>query len=61
MTYETIRELDAEIPKQDRVHFTQCEDCKKWFDMRSFDDVAFHCFGHVERPDFNVKPGVRIK
>lgn len=57
MTYEA----ESEIPEADREHFSKCEVCGKWWDARQFDDVAFHCFGHIERPDFNVQPGTRKK
>lgn len=61
MTYETEAEMVAAVTlPDDRKHFMQCEVCGKWWDMRSFDDLAFHCFGHIERPDFNVQPGIRV-
>lgn len=61
MTYNTKEEMQADTKPKERKHFMQCEGCGKWFDRRLFDDVVFHCFGHKERQDFNVKPGVRIR
>lgn len=60
MTYETEGDMLLETLPEDRVHFMRCSDCGKWWDMRQFDDLAFHCFGHIERPDFNVQPGIRV-
>jgi hypothetical protein len=60
MTYPTEAEMRAETPAEEQSHFTLCDECGQWFDMRQFDDMVFHCFGHVERPDFNVAPGIRV-
>lgn len=61
MTYATQAEMIAETRPEEREHFTQCRECFKWWDMRSLDDVAFHCGGHVERADLHVQPGVRVE
>lgn len=50
-----------EIPADEALHFMQCRECHKWFDMRSLDDVFFH-EDHIDRPDCQVPgPGVRIE
>lgn len=61
MTYATQDEMLAATCPDEREHFVQCQECEKWWDRRAFDDLAFHCFGHVERADFNVPAGTRIE
>lgn len=62
MTYKTEAEMMAETPRAERMHFMECEECGRWFDMRSLDDTVFHGFGHVERPDIpSAGPGVRME
>lgn len=61
MTYETKEQVIAETAKEERIHFTQCSGCGKWYDMRSFDDMSFHNFGHREAPDFNIPQGTMVR